>query len=119
MAIEVSVSKNENKLLVNFPNSYCIINRVNTDDKNANVELCYYVNASARAEHKLRLANNNQMPMAMDEPYILRKNVNIQLSEINTLQFNADETISVSDVLKKACYTHIMKLDEFKNSIAV
>lgn len=118
MAIEVVVMKDKNKLLVDFPNAYCIINRVNTDDRNANVELFYYVDASARAEHKLQLINN-EYQMMPEEPYILRKNINIQMSEINELVFNDGETISVSDVLKKACYIYLMKMDEFKEAIAV
>ena len=123
MAIKTIVKNNENRLLVEFKEAYCVINGINTDNNNANIELAYYVNEAARVRHKEILSGEIEaspaMPMHMDgEPYILKKNIQIPMNKIDTLEYdNAD--MSLSEMLKKSCYLHLMGLDEFVNAIAV
>ena len=119
MAIQVSLDGSKNRILETFSKSYAVIHKTNSSETNIRVDVVYYASKTARQRHKDMLNNQtNNMPPMDKNPFIHQKSYTFNMSDIDALEFDKTD-MSITDILKKACYIKLMQEDDFVNGIEV
>jgi len=116
MSLEVQIGRNDNNICAIFEKAVARIERINSDNNSVNVEVGYYADNTARTIVKNGQTTNNR-PME-NSHFIKRSNHRIQMSEIDELDFDKTD-MTVTDILKTACYKKLKELSQFENAIDI